>query len=322
MGVCGTNQGPIKGIGINGHPSVLEGCLSRLHDSLELFQSIGFDHVELPAHGLDVIVGGKINNDRLERIRRILAEFSLSYTVHAPNYLNLMDLHDEETHRRVFTSCLEFTGAIGGELLVYHAGTMPGGCVEDESAVERLKARERDLLKEFSDLASDRGVLIAVENSNIEPEVARGRVYAYGARVEELVEQIIQIHRSNVGITLDLGHAYVASRHYSFDYHAAVQLAAPYVKNLHVYDSFGRVNQVEVPLPYMYQVMYGLDDLHLPIGWGDMPLERVFSGLVLPPTRMTLELKPRYADELITSLSAAKRLATLVRESTGHQEGF
>ena len=313
MEIASSNS-PIKSIGINGHPLMWEGDLKRLEDSLTYFESIGFNHVEIPPHGLDVIIGGSINKKRLERIKSILQKFTLNYTVHAPDPLNLMDIKNTNLHRSVFRASLEFTYEIGGRLLVYHAGRVPVDCAKDEARLEDLKAMERELLREFSDLASRANILIGVENADIDSNIAFGKTYAYSAFIDKLVDQVVKIARPNVGITFDFGHAKVASTYFGFDYFSSIKLASPYINSLHIYDSFGIPNDVEEDLPYIFQVIYGLDDLHLPLGWGRLPLEEIFKSLEISQAFMTIELNPRYKDEYAESLRIAKYLASLVKE--------
>ena len=310
-----TFKGPVKSIGINGHPSMWNGNLKLFEDSLAFFESTGFTHIEIPPHGLDIIMGGKINRERLERIRGIVQRFNLNYTVHAPDFLNLMDTVNSELHRSVFDASLEFTAEIGGKLLVYHAGRVPAEYAEDEVLIEELKAKERELLREFSDLASRSNILIGVENPNVDSDIVFGKIYTYGAFIDKLVDQVSKIARPNVGITFDFGHARVASTHFGFDYFSSIELASPYINSLHVYDSFGRPNNVDRELPYMFQLIYGLGDLHLPPGWGDLPLGKIFSNLKISQAFMTLEIHPRYKDEYVESLKAAKYLASLINNA-------
>lgn len=307
------SNSPIKSVGINGNYAMWEGDLEKLERWLALFETVGFDHVEIPPHGLDVIVGGNINKKRLERIKNILQRFKLNYTVHAPDFLNLMDSKNISLQKAVFRASLEFTYEIGGKILVYHAGKVPADYAKDEVLLEDLKAMERELLREFSDSISNTDILIGVENADVDPSIVFGKKYAYGALIDKLVEQISKIDKPNIGITLDFGHARVASTYFGFDYLSSIMLASPYIKSLHVYDSFGRPNYMDESLPYMFQIVYGLDDLHLPLGWGNIPLEEVFSKLEISQAFMTIELDYRYKDEYSESLRLARHLASLVK---------
>ncbi|MCX7795475.1 MAG: hypothetical protein N2380_03015 [bacterium] len=115
-------------------------------------------------------------------------------------------------------------------------------------------------------------------------------------------------------LTLDLGHASVASTHFGFDYLSAIEQAFPYLNSIHVYDSFGRPNNISERLPYMLQIIYGLDDLYLPLGWGNLPLGEIFKNLEIPEVFMTIEIHPRFKSEYKESLRIARNLALLTKK--------
>jgi hypothetical protein len=50
------------------------------------------DFVEVCPHGLGVILGGRLDGERVRVVAELLGEASHAYTVHAPHSLNLMDL--------------------------------------------------------------------------------------------------------------------------------------------------------------------------------------------------------------------------------------
>ncbi len=89
---------------------------------------------------------------------------------------------------------------------------------------------------------------------------------------------------------------------------------APVAGHLHVHDSFGR--------PYSMTKFYhpaeatalGIGDLHLPIGWGDIPWEEIFSELTfLPDTMLVMEITgERFATEQADSLARALKLVDRV----------
>ncbi|HDK25775.1 MAG TPA: sugar phosphate isomerase/epimerase [Candidatus Atribacteria bacterium] len=205
--------------------------------------------------------------------------------------------------------------------------------------IERLKKIEIKTLQELASFARDLGVTIAIENTSpdVEEETlwelskhfSNGRMfppsvlnpqkkpkptflreiskYNYGTKIEELVEQVKKIDRENVGITFDFGHAYLASKYYRFKFLDSIKLALPYIKHVHIHDGFGKAK-----LSYEEQdinlIQFGVGDMHMPVGWGDIPYQKIFPLLKNYNGVLCLELKPRYKRFYRYSLERIKEL--------------
>ena len=78
----------------------IDGDLSRLRQDLEYFAQIGLEAVELPVHGLDAIKNGRLDEAQIAKINRIISDFDFTYSVHAPNPLNLMNRDSLPMHLR------------------------------------------------------------------------------------------------------------------------------------------------------------------------------------------------------------------------------
>jgi sugar phosphate isomerase/epimerase len=203
--------------------------------------------------------------------------------------------------------------------------------------IERLKKIEVKTLQELADFAKDLGVTIAIEN--ISPEVEEEtlwelskrsngsmfphpsltpripkpiflqevRKYKYGTKIEELVDQVKEIDRDNVGITLDFGHAYLASKYYRFKFLDSIKLALPYIKHVHIHDCFGKP-KVSYEEQDINLIQFGIGDLHMPVGWGKIPYDKIFRMLKNYNGVLCLELKPRYKKFYKYSLERVKEL--------------
>lgn len=247
----------IKGIGINAHPARIEGQIKKLEEDLRFFQEIGYDYVEIPVDAVDVVYRGRLVPQRLRVLKALLDDFELAYTVHSPLALDLRDQVDYPLQLNLFRASLDFTAEIGAKIFVYHYGRK----TEDPSLEELL---QRGIL-EMAAYAAERGILICVENIEIDT-------------VQNVVDFVREVSQENVGMTLDLGHAYLAAHRFKFDFLESVRLAKPYVKHIHLSDNFGHFEETRLvgyeqykQIPYRKLLALGKGDLHLPPGWGEVP---------------------------------------------------
>jgi len=352
----------IRGIGINIDSSAINGDLYLLENALGNIQDNGFDYAEIPVHGVDAILNGKLNWLQTGAIVDILKRFKLKYTVHGPDLLNLMDSRNFKLQKGIFKSGIEFTNAIGAEIFVYHSGKIllsgenKGEALGQNQVlkmlspekIDKLKNREIRTLQEFASFAKDLGVTIAIENAN--PELAEESFwelskhssnsiifpssvfdlrtskpfflrkigkYNYGTKIEDLVEQVKKINRENVAITLDFGHAYIASRYYSFNFLDSIELALPYIKHVHIHDCFGKPG-ISCEERDINLIPFGMGDMHMPVGWGEIPYDKIFQLLKNYNGILCLELKPRYSNFYGYSLQRVKELI----ESTSNNRKF
>lgn len=126
---------------------------------------------------------------------------------------------------------------------------------------------------EVADYAKGKGVQICVENIEIDT-------------VRNVVQFVEKIAQENVGMTFDFGHAYLASKRFGFDFLESIRLAKPYIHHIHVQDNFGRFEELRLVgydqyklIPYRRLLALGKGDLHLPPGWGVVPLAAAFELL-------------------------------------------
>lgn len=89
-------------IGASIDPIRIDGSLDRLEQNLQAYQAIGLKAVELPVHGLDIILNGTLNPDKTRQVMALLSHFDFSYSIHSPNPVNLMDTRDRACTKRSF----------------------------------------------------------------------------------------------------------------------------------------------------------------------------------------------------------------------------
>ena len=297
----------IPGVGIHLPHVRLDGT-RELAEDLAFTRGLEPDFVEIWPQSLGVILGGGLDTFRLREVRELLLEADLAYTVHAPLEVNLMDLTTRELQRDVLDASLRFAHAIGAGAVVCHAGQRRGARDFRHNLREQLHA-ERIALREAGDRAGELGILIAVENYYPELPIVRGEVYDYSVWPSELAEQVSAVDHPAVGVCLDVGHAALAAGVFGFDYFEACAAAAPLVRHLHLHDNLRRSNLTGEP-PVSEHAVYGLGDLHLPPGAGDIPLRELFRRVDFPENpSWCVELSPELYSRAPQALQAARAFA-------------
>jgi sugar phosphate isomerase/epimerase len=321
----------IAGIFINADGDHLSGSLAQLEADLTLFRHVGFDGVELSVHGLDVVSGGRLRRRQMDRVRAITERFDFAYTVHGPDQVNFAfpgigvgGEPDAAMDRDVFIASLDFCAAVGAGVIVYHSGLIALieaaaglGALPDDEELANARHREVAALRDLVPLAAERGVLVAMENRDPHPwEIAVLRrfgvpaaqlvKYHAGMSIPALIAQIEAVNHPNVGLTLDVGHLFLAAQQCGFDYLQAIGEAAPYVRHLHVSDNWGRLGGPFDSLNH--RIPYGEGDVHVPPGWGVIPHVDALKQLPEYEGYYVLELRPRFHEHLAEALETARQI--------------
>jgi sugar phosphate isomerase/epimerase len=64
------------------------------------------------------------------------------------------------------------------------------------------------------------------------------------------------------------------------------------------------------------RIAFGMGDLHLPMGWGDIPWQTILPQLAFPAgTVMTVELPPHHLAELESCAETARRFVDIVKQA-------
>ena len=84
---------------------------------------------------------------------------------------------------------------------------------------------------------------------------------------------------------------------------------APLSEHIHMHDSFGILQK----LPTYIQseaVSYGFGDIHLPLGWGSIPFDKIFNEVDFPKnTNLNFELLPKHNAYFEESIKIARDLS-------------
>lgn len=280
--------------------------IASLRDSLDRIAEIGFDHAELSAKSLAVTIGGKLQPTRLATLKATLEGLPLGFTLHGTAISsaragNLVDI-TTSSQRRVVEADLALATAIGATVLVQHSGQLRDFYGDDDALAAGIAA-EREALKALGDDAARHGITVAVEN--IDPVGRYILRRGYGLRLDTLAEQILAVDHPNVGICLDVGHAFLAANYLGFDYLAAVRDIAPLVVHLHVSDNFGRT-QLDHTTEPEDNLALGDGDIHLIPGWGAIPLSDVFQIPFPRKPLITLEIRAELAEHFPEALATMR----------------
>lgn len=291
---------PVLGTGI----SAIEGKpdLSDFGVKLDEAQSTGVEAIELPTFDLDVVVGGRVNRHQLDVLKSLCHGRGVTYTVHGPLAINFFDEpYRLERHFEILKVSMEVAAELEAIHYVMHAGMMP---VTQSKGLEAAYVRQRDYLHRAGDVAKSLGLYLCVENLFGE---YHGKIHT--PTPSRLAQELKAINHSHVCATLDISHAYLELDFRGLDLVTECAALAPFAKHLHIHDSFGRQDDI-----WMYtngeRLAFGHGDLHLPVGWGDIPWDRLIDTCVFPQgVLFNIELDRRYWHERKNCVDATKRLA-------------
>lgn len=204
----------------------------------------------------------EVHQDYVDCLQRIKDELRVDFTMHAPiNDINLGSLNRKVRDVAIeeIKESLNFAKTLGASLVVIHPApgitAMPEGkWLKEEYPLNRQEgdvASQIELMvravKDLADLAPD--LLICLENLVFPHELYRSP--------EEMGELIKMINRTNVGLTLDVGHAMVCG-HKPADF---LNLLSDHIFHVHLHDNDGVVDQ------------------HLPLGKGTIDYVGVIQSL-------------------------------------------
>lgn len=253
-------QWPIIGVNLPRHAS-----FASLDARLAALAREGFDAVEISLDTFPLIIEGRICQPWVDVLKGVLEQHPLRYTAHIGRGLDLRSTDDPSLHRSVLLASLEVCRQLGMEVLVLH--------YEVKTDDRRIEEQFFDAHRWAADIAAGYRVRICVENIEVE-------------LVEPLVDFIEQVRHPALFLTLDTGHAFLASRYFGFDFLGAVSSMAPYLGHVHLNDNTGSFEELRVSDRIAYDAMpmgmrreFGKGDIHLPPFYGAVPFDEVLSRL-------------------------------------------
>lgn len=236
-----------------------------LAGELAFLRDLGYDAVEIAPDTFNLLLCGRLQHALVRDVVPVLERHPFRYSVHSPAALDLRDVRDHDLQMQMAEAVLEFCRLINAGILVLH--------FEQQSPDPAVEGAFLDATKRLADRAADQPLRIGIENIEVE-------------RFAPVLEFIRKVDRPNVGLTFDVGHAFLAARQFGFDYLEAVRVARSLLIHLHVTDNFGRYDPLRLENFTLYRTQrprdtlpVGRGDIHLPVGWGAIPYEETFDAL-------------------------------------------
>ncbi len=281
----------------------------RLREDLDQAEELGVDFVELPLFAMDLIAGGHVLQPQIRRLREALKARSLGFTAHGPISMNFMEAPETVArHMTVAKAFIEAAAEIGAVHIVFHTGRTTA---KDEAEIEALYARQRDAFAALGGFAGQHAMTIAVEN------IFAFNAGEHSALPSRLAREIEAIGHPNVRGCLDFSHAALNCAAQGADFLADANALARVACHLHIHNSFGDPSALWC-FTRSERVAYGFGDLHLPLGWGNLPWAAAMAGFTfLPDVIFNLELPAQYWFMLEESVRAMREMIEAYRAQSG-----
>ncbi|MDR2751887.1 MAG: sugar phosphate isomerase/epimerase [Clostridiales bacterium] len=281
-------------LGLSLMAQYVNGSVESLKRELLYIENSGADCCELVLHGLDVVVGGHLLPHRAKRVIAALRERDLEYTIHLPHDLALNDEATAQMYEAVFLASIEFAQMAGARVIVFHAG-MSKQYNKDAFLMEAERVRK------IAEKAS--GTLLCIEN----PLILSDGIFTWGDSAKSIVQFCDLVNMPNLKITFDIGHYYLHSKGSREELLGAISTALPHIGHVHLHDNFGKPTML-LSHDYGQRIASGVADLHLPPGWGAIPVKEALNALKGFGGIINLEIEKRFCDEYASSLSLVRRI--------------
>lgn len=275
-----------------------DGHVGSIEADLRFHSEIGAEFTEICAYSIDLVAGGRLIAERVKELKSLTKAYPLKYSVHGLVSSNFMNSATLQRQKDVAKAYIEICDQIGSQILVHHSGFVSSQHPWDRADADQ---REFDALAEIGDYAARYGVRIALEN------IFTAELGQYRKAPSEVAATVRSLNHKNIVALIDFSHAYIESTYRGLNFLDELRALAPVAGHLHVHDSFG---QLAGSSPFYYAQegsALGLGDLHLPLGWGDIPWDTIFDELTfLPGTILNMEIGARFRKEQPQSLERAR----------------
>ena len=247
--------------------------------------------IELMGFAQDLIINGKIVQQRLEEIKNILKNFSGEISLHGPMVINFLDKKENLNHYETLCKAyIDVSYKLGVKKLIIHTGYCD---IDDSLGLNERYLLQRDYLKRIGDYAAQKNQFIYVEN------IFPFSRLLHTALPSKLSDEINIIDHANIRACFDVSHAYLCCAAFKSDFISNAIDLGENSDHWHVHDSFGKLNFINSHLTKSEALALGDGDLHLSVGEGNIPWEEVVSKTKLKPNVVfNIELNPEFWQDL------------------------
>jgi len=283
------------------------GNILDFEKQLSDLDAIGANCAEIPLYELDVISGKKIIKDELNLLNTIIQKNNFKFSIHGSMSVNLLDEDYLSDHIEVLKKEIEVCSALNANILVTHFGHTPVEVSKNTQKYKDLINVQNEEYFKIAEVAKTNGVTLCIENifpyTNLH----------FTALPSEVSQNIGEINHPNARTTIDFSHAYINCNLRNVDLISELETMVPFTEHLHVHDSFGKFKTMDTYI-FPEDITYGQGDIHLPLGWGNIPFEKIFSTLKLKKDIFfNFELTHRYKKYYSQNVEKAKKLISLIK---------
>ena len=208
-----------------------------------------------------IYTGHRLSPCYLRELKSLINNSKLGVSLHGPHCVDFRETDEYEWHKRLFLMSLELASEIGSNVVVTHFGART-----DNPEVEK---KFKEILYEMAGHARKYGVTIGLENQEIDI-------------VQPVIDMVKEFGHPNFKMTFDVGHAFLASNKFGFDFLGTLRQALPYIVHTHLHDNLGQFDNARLlnkQKGLSARLPLGKGDLHMPVGWGLIPYKEVMEIL-------------------------------------------
>jgi sugar phosphate isomerase/epimerase len=264
--------------------------LNKLRQELDSIKAAGADYCELVIHALDVVIGGHLVSSRVNAVHKLMREYEFAYTLHLPYELNLLCPDAAPLYEKTFRASIDFAKEVGIGLIVYHAGI---------TAKKDTVQREVKIIQDLAVHAGD--IKLCMENG---PFYQAGD-YSAGITADAMLDICRKVNLPNFLLTYDIGHGFLQLGGDAQALLRDLRKLLPCIGHIHLHDNLG----ISLPMTrhdYSHRIACGAADIHLPLGWGSIPILEVLHILTAYNGIINLEIEKRFADQYASSLEIVR----------------